>query len=124
MNNFRNIISIKKNYVKKKTKIHITNLSDIKSNLDKDEIISINSVVESIDKAQMSEPSNKFLMNPKISEINNLNNAISKNKFDKNKTSKNNKINEGSSNNIVEITDEKININFPEFTYFDYLIKI
>ena len=118
MNNFKNIISIKKNFVKKKTKIHFNNLSDIKSSLDKDEILSINSVVESIDKAQMSEPSNKLLIKPKISGINNLNNI-------KNKILKNNKINEGSSNNIVEvINDEKININFPEFTYFDYLIKM
>ena len=118
MNNFKNIISIKKNFVKKKTKIHFNNLSDIKSSLDKDEILSINSVVESIDKAQMSEPSNKLLIKPKISGINNLNNI-------KNKIIKNNKINEGSSNNIVEvINDEKININFPEFTYFDYLIKM
>ena len=125
--NFIKIISNKKNSEKKKKKIHITNLSDIKSNLDKDEILSVNSIVESIDKTQISESSNKFLkeINLKNSGINNSNNNNSKIiKYDKNRISKNsNKIIEGI-NNINDTSDEKININFPEYTYFDYLIKI
>ena len=124
MNDFKNIISIKKNFIKKKAKLHFTNLSDIKSNLDKDEIISVNSVVESFDKTQLEESSNKFLINAKNSGINNMNNNISKNiKPDKNKLLKNNKSNEGS-NNIVDASEEKINITLPEYTYFDYLIKM
>ena len=76
-------------------------------------------------KKQRSESStNKFLINAKNSGINNFGNNIPKNKkFDKIKILKNIKINEKNSN-IVEASDEKININFPEFTYFDYLIKM
>ena len=121
MINFKNIISIRKNVSKKKGKILIANLSDIKSNIDKDEILSINSVVESIDKTQISESSNKFLKEAKSKEINNSSNNNSK--YDKNKILKNAKINEGN-NNINEYSEEKININLPEYTYFDYLIKI
>ena len=122
--NFIKIISIKKNSEKKKKKI---NLSDIKSNLDKDEILSMNSIVESFDKTQISETSNKFLkeINLKNSGINNSNNNISKGiKFDKNKISKNNNKIIEVNNNINDTSDEKININFPEYTYFDYLIKL
>ena len=121
MVNFKNIISIRKNVSKKKGKMLIANLSDIKSNIDKDEILSINSVVESIDKTQISESSNKFLKEAKSKEINNSSNNNSK--YDKNKILKNAKINEGN-NNINEYSEEKININLPEYTYFDYLIKI
>ena len=126
MNNFKNIIYIKKNFGKTKKKIHLNNLSDIKSNVDKDEILSVNSVVESFDKTQKSDSStNKLLANVKNSGINNpSNNNISKNKkVDKVKILKNIKIND-KNNNIVEGSDEKININFLEYTYFDYLIKM
>ena len=126
INNFKNIIYIKKNFGKTKKKIHLNNLSDIKSNVDKDEILSVNSVVESFDKTQKSDSStNKLLANVKNSGINNpSNNNISKNKkVDKVKILKNIKIND-KNNNIVEGSDEKININFLEYTYFDYLIKM
>ena len=114
--NFINIISIRKNYPKKKAKLHISNISEIKSNLDKDEILSVNSIVESIDKAEFS---NKNINNEKNDGINSSNISNSKIiKFDKNKISKKSKIEE-----IIDTSDEKININFPEYTYFDYLIK-
>ena len=88
--------------------------------------MSVNSVVESFDKTQKSDSStNKLLANVKNSGINNpSNNNISKNKkVDKVKISKNIKIND-KNNNIVEGSDEKININFLEYTYFDYLFKM
>ena len=125
--NFMKIISVKKskNYLKIKSKIKINNSSDIKSNIDKDEIISINSIVESIDKTQISDMSIKILKDTKTIGTNNSgNNNIAKNtKYDKIKILRNTNINEGSINK-VEGSEEKININFPEYTYFDYLVKL
>ena len=125
--NFMKIISVKKskNYLKIKSKIKINNSSDIKSNIDKDEIISINSIVESIDKTQISDMSIKILKDTKTIGTNNSgNNNIAKNtKYDKIKILKNTNVNEGTINK-VEGSEEKININFPEYTYFDYLVKL
>ena len=125
--NFMKIISVKKskNYLKIKSKIKINNSSDIKSNIDKDEIISINSIVESIDKTQISDMSIKILKDTKTIGTNNSgNNNIAKNtKYDKIKILKNTNLNEGTINK-VEGSEEKININFPEYTYFDYLVKL
>ena len=67
--------------------------------------MSINSLVESIDKTQANEPDK----NSKIIGINNI---------------LKNKIIEGSNSTLVDIPEEKIKITFPECTYFDYLIKI
>ena len=125
--NFMKIISVKKskNYLKIKSKIKINNSSDLKSNIDKDEIISINSIVESIDKTQISDMSIKILKDTKTIGTNNSgNNNIAKNtKYDKIKILKNTNVNEGTINK-VEGSEEKININFPEYTYFDYLVKL
>ena len=117
---FIKTISIKKNNEKKKTKIHFGNLSDIKINLDRDETLSINSLVESIDKTQANEPDK----NSKIIGINNSNDDMTKIiKKEKSKILKN-KIIEGSNSTLADIPEEKIKITFPECTYFDYLIKI
>ena len=67
----------------------------------------------------------KILKDTKTIGTNNSgNNNIAKNtKYDKIKILRNTNINEGSINK-VEGSEEKININFPEYTYFDYLVKL
>ena len=110
--NFMKIIVINKNSGKKKVKGFLSNLNDFKSNLDNDEILSMNSFVESFDKAQINE-----LKEVKKSSICNDKKII---KFEKNnKILKNTKNNEGN----VNASEDKIN-NFFDYSYFDYLIKI
>ena len=110
--NFMKIIVINKNSGKKKVKGFLSNLNDFKSNLDNDEILSMNSFVESFDKAQINE-----LKEVEKSSICNDKKII---KFEKNnKILKNTKNNEGN----VNASEDKIN-NFFDYSYFDYLIKI
>ena len=114
---FINIINIKKDNEKNKEKIHLENLNIIKSNLDKEEIFNINSLVESINKTQINEP-NKNL------EISDNNNDIKIKIVNEKSLVSKNKINNTNNNILIDSPEEKIKANLPENTYFDYFIKI
>ena len=115
-------IIIKKNY-KRKKKDHFYGGSDIKSNIDKADILSQNSFMESIDKTQISESTTNYFKASKNLMANNLNNSNvrDENKF---KSTKIQKLNE----TFKDFSDDKLNnnnelLNFLDYTYFDYLIK-
>ena len=119
---FMKRIIIKKNY-KRKKKDHFYGGSDIKSNIDKADILSQNSFMESIDKTQISESTTNYFKASKNLMANNLNNSNvrDENKF---KSTKIQKLNE----TFKDFSDDKLNnnnelLNFLDYTYFDYLIK-
>ena len=123
---FMKRINIKKN-VKRKKSTRFVGTIDIKSNIDKAEILSQNSFIESIDKTQMSESTTNYFKGSKnLLATNNLSsiatNLKEDNKIKRNKSQKNN-------DTFRDFSEEKLNnnineiINFPEYTYFDYLIK-
>jgi hypothetical protein len=119
---FMKRIIIKKNY-KRKKKEHFYGASDIKSNIDKADILSQNSFMESIDKTQISESTTNYFKASKNLMANNLNisNVKDENKL---KSFKIQKLND----TFKDFSDDKINnnneiINFLDYTYFDYLIK-
>ena len=119
-------INIKKN-VKRKKSTRFIGASDMKSNLDKAEILSQNSFMESVDKTQMSESTTNYFKGSKnLLATNNLS-SIATNLKEENKikSQKSQKLND----TLRDFSEEKLNnnineiINFPEYTYFDYLIK-
>ena len=117
-------INIKRSAKKKKTTKFMGVISDVKSNLDKADILSQNSFVESVDKTQMSESTTNYFKGSKIlGANNNINNLKEEAKV---KIYKSQKFNDtfrdfseqkNNNNNINEI------INFPEYTFFDYYFK-
>ena len=123
---FMKRIIIKKNSIKRKKSTHFIN--DIKSNIDKADILSQNSFLDSIDKTLMSESTTNYFKGSKnIIANNNISNFISNEKKEesKMKNNKSQKLNE----TLRDFSEEKVNnnineiINFPEYTYFDYLFK-
>ena len=115
---FMKRINMKRNPKKKKTIKFLGNYSDIKSNIDKADVLSQNSLVESIDKTQMSESTTNYFKGSKTLGINN-----NLNEDGKVKSIKSQKFND----TLREFSEEKNNINevinFPEYTYFDYFFK-
>ena len=116
---FMKRIFIKKNYKKKKS-THFLG-SEIKSSIDKADILSQNSFVDSIDKTQMSESTTNYFRGSKNMMMMN-NNNLNENKL---KSFKCQKFNDTLRDLSEDKTNNNINemINFPEYTYFDYLIK-
>ena len=116
---FMKRIFIKKNYKKKKS-THFLG-SEIKSSIDKADILSQNSFVDSIDKTQMSESTTNYFRGSKNMIMMN-NNNLNENKL---KSFKCQKFNDTLRDLSEDKTNNNINemINFPEYTYFDYLIK-
>ena len=120
---FMKRITIKKGHKRKKS-TRFLGASDIKSNIDKADILSQNSFVESIDKTQISESTTNYFKASKNLISNNLNISYLKDE-NKLKSFKNQKLND----TFKDISDDKININnneiinFLDYTYFDYLIK-
>ena len=122
---------MKRIIIKKNTNINrkkSTHFNDIKSNIDKADILSQNSFLESIDKTLMSESTTNYFKGSKnVLANNNISNNISNEKKEENKmkNNKSQKLNE----TLRDFSEEKVNnnineiINFPEYTYFDYLFK-
>ena len=99
---------------------------DIKSNIDKADILSQNSFMESVDKTQLSESTTNYFKGSKNLVGNNLSSIANNLKEDyKMKSYKSQKLND----TFRELSEERINnnineiINFPDYTYFDYFMK-
>ena len=122
---FMKRIIIKRN-IKRKKSTRFVGSSDIKSNIDKTDALSQNSFVESVDKTQISESTTNYFKGSKNLMGNALNNTGYNLKEEyKIKSHKSQKFND----TFRELSEERLNnnineiINFPEYTYFDYLIK-
>ena len=126
---FMKRINIKK-ATKRKKSTHFFGISDNKSNIDKADILSQNSFLESADKTQLSESTTNYFKGSKNLMANNTLNNPTINSKEETKVKrvishKSQKFNE----TLRDFSEEKINnnineiINFPEYTYFDYLFK-
>ena len=116
---FMRRITIKKIVTKRKKSLYLQNSNDIKNAIERVEIQ--NSLLDS----QVSESTNYFKGSKTLISNNVLNipnNSINVNEDPKIKSQKSQKFNE-SIKDIYDNNNVENTIHFPEYTYFDYLIK-